>query len=534
MRFLIVVILVLGIFFRFANLDRKLFWYDEAFTSLRASGYTEEEVVKHFAQTSVVSVTELEQFQHPNFKKSSIDTIQSLAKEDPQHPPLYYLLAKFWFQGIGSSIATTRLLPAFLSLLAFPSIYWLCQELFVKTGLFNSSLPAWVAIALVAVSPFQILYAQESRQYILWGVTTLVSTTALLRAIRLNTKFSWGIYALTLAMDLYTFLFAGLVAIAHGIYVIVMSKFRLNKTLIGYLGASLLALIAFLPWAIVVKINLSQAAKVTNWTNITTITKSALVNSWVSIYGRNFLDFNIPSLDLHLHRTLLILVGYAFYCLFRQTPISVWLLITLLTLVPALALILPDLISGGMRSITARYFIPSLLAVQLAMAYLLSHKFTSISLKFPTKRLWQLIALVVISGSILSCAVSSQRSIWWHRILANENLTVAPIINQATRPLLVSDAETASLMSLSHLLKSSVQIFIRPRCNTCNIASSGINLSVFEGLDGFSDVFLFRPDPPKELLSELKKQEKYKFEPVAMSASAWAKNKPALWKVIKL
>jgi hypothetical protein len=41
-QILLVIILVLGLFFRFANLDRKVYWSDETFTSLRVSGYTAE------------------------------------------------------------------------------------------------------------------------------------------------------------------------------------------------------------------------------------------------------------------------------------------------------------------------------------------------------------------------------------------------------------------------------------------------------------------------------------------------------------
>ncbi|HEY9606541.1 MAG TPA: hypothetical protein V6C85_33340, partial [Allocoleopsis sp.] len=160
----------------------------EAITSLRASGYTEEEVVQEFSQKSVVSVSELQRYQHPDGTRSVIDTAKSLSKEDPQHPPLYYGMAHFWFRSIGSSPALARLLPAILSLLAFPSAYWLCQEIFVETGVFASRLPTYLMIGLIAVSPFHVLYAQESRQYGLWFVTTLLSTASVLRAIRVNTK----------------------------------------------------------------------------------------------------------------------------------------------------------------------------------------------------------------------------------------------------------------------------------------------------------------------------------------------------------
>ncbi|HEY9735675.1 MAG TPA: hypothetical protein V6D06_05305, partial [Trichocoleus sp.] len=38
--------LTLGILLRFVGLGHQPYWYDEAFTSLRAAGYTEAEVVQ--------------------------------------------------------------------------------------------------------------------------------------------------------------------------------------------------------------------------------------------------------------------------------------------------------------------------------------------------------------------------------------------------------------------------------------------------------------------------------------------------------
>ena len=531
MRFLLIVVLGLGIFFRFANLDYKVFWFDEAFTSLRASGYTEQEVVQHFIPPSVISVTELQRYQHPESTRSIIDTLQSLAKEDPQHSPLYYILAQVWFKYIGSSITAARLLSALISLLALPSAYWLCQELFVETGVFTSSLPTWMAIGLIAISPFQVLYAQESRHYGLWGVTTLLSTAALVRAIRLNNSVSWGIYALTLTINLYTFPFSGLVAIAHGISVVAISS-RQSKTLIAYLQASLLGVIAFLPWAAVIATNLSQAHSVTIWTNYS-VPLSDLLSGWVKSFGCIFFDVNLKSLDLYVHLVLLALVGYALYCLCSQTPKLVWLAIAVLISVPALSLMLPDLFLGGQRSTRTRYLIPSLLLVQLAVAYLLSHKL-SYSFKSSHQYLWRAIAVILISGSVLSCIVSAKTPIWWHKDRSRENIAIAQTINQATDPLLISDAETGALLSLSHLLKPTVQILIRPRCYTCRIpASKGVILSALNSLDS-SDTFLFHPNPPEEWLQELAKQQTYKLEPVVYTDAEFAKDKPALWRVISL
>jgi uncharacterized membrane protein len=54
LRFLIIVLLVLGVFFRFVNLDRKVYWDDETITSLRVSGYTIEEMSQQVFDGSVI------------------------------------------------------------------------------------------------------------------------------------------------------------------------------------------------------------------------------------------------------------------------------------------------------------------------------------------------------------------------------------------------------------------------------------------------------------------------------------------------
>lgn len=206
-----IVLISLGIFFRLAHLDHKIYWYDEAFTSLRSAGYTEAEVVQHFANSGVVPVSELQQYQHPPSSRHLTDTLHSLATEDTQHPPLYYTLAHFWSRWLGSSIADLRLLPALLGLLGLPAIYWLAQELFLHTRAFSTPFPVWLAIGLFAISPFQVIYAQESRQYSLWATLTLVSTAMLLRSMRLSTPWNWLIYALTVAASLYMFLFGSVI-----------------------------------------------------------------------------------------------------------------------------------------------------------------------------------------------------------------------------------------------------------------------------------------------------------------------------------
>jgi uncharacterized membrane protein len=174
LRFLIIVVLVLGIFFRFANLGKKVYWIDESYTSLRMSGYTESELIQQVADGQVRNIKDLQKYQRINSEKTVVDTVKGLALEEPQITPLYFVATRFWVQLFGDSVAVTRSMSAVFSLLALPCMYWLCLELF------ESSLTAWLAVSLLAVSPFQIVYAQEARPYSLFVLMILLSGAALL------------------------------------------------------------------------------------------------------------------------------------------------------------------------------------------------------------------------------------------------------------------------------------------------------------------------------------------------------------------
>ena len=242
LRLFIIVLLLVGVFFRFVNLERKVYWHDEAYTGLRISGYTKKEFVHQVFNGRVIGVESFKKYQYPNLEKGTMDTINSLAREEPQHSPLYYVMERWWVQIFGNSVAVTRSLSVIISLLAFPLIYWLCWELFY------SRLSGWIAVALLSVSPIHVLYAQEAREYSLWTVTILLSSATLLRAMRLGSRQLWSLYAVTVALALYTFLFSSLVAIAHAIYVFAIERFRFSQTVKYYLVGTSVGFIAFTPW----------------------------------------------------------------------------------------------------------------------------------------------------------------------------------------------------------------------------------------------------------------------------------------------
>ncbi len=453
------------------------------------SGYTKAEVIQQLYDSHIISVEDLQKYQRPNPEKGLTDTIKSLAVEDPQHPPLYYIMARFWSQGFGSSPAAMRSLSALISLLTFPFFYWLCLELF------GSASVGWLVIALTSVSLFHLMYAQEARPYSLWTVTILLSSAALLRAIRVKTKLSWGIYAASMTLGFYTSPLTGLVLIGHGIYLTAIEQFRLTKTLISYLLASLTGFLAFTPWILIVITNASRQNTAANWL-IQDVSLWYLLNRWVLNISYIFV-----SAKPRVYLPILILVGYSLYFLCCQTSKRIWLFILTLTGSTALTLILADLIIGARISVTNRYLVPFYLGIQLAVAYLFTDRIVlSTSIKIWQKKLWLIVMIALISLGIWTCTRFLQTEKGWNKG-DFENLPIARIINQTAYPLVISDSsKLGSLLSLSYLLDSKVklQLLFAP--------------DISKVPDNFSDVFLFKLTEAQR--NQIQKEQKSEIEKV--------------------
>ncbi|NJK34592.1 MAG: phospholipid carrier-dependent glycosyltransferase [Oscillatoriales cyanobacterium SM2_2_1] len=171
-------LVVLGVLLRFTALDHKSYWHDEAYTSLRAAGYTIDEVNQTLFRDRPVQVSELQTFQQLKPQSTIQDTIRSLAVEDPQHPPFYFLLSRAWMQLWGPERVAMRSLAVVLGLMGIPLIYVLGRDLGQETRL------GWIAAAIYALSPFELLFSQIARQYSLLSVLTLASGWCLWRSHR--------------------------------------------------------------------------------------------------------------------------------------------------------------------------------------------------------------------------------------------------------------------------------------------------------------------------------------------------------------
>lgn len=117
------------------------------------------------------------------------------------HPPGYYLLLWGWVKVFGQSETAVRMLSVVIGVLAVILVYLTAQQLF---GLRS----AWLAGLCAAVSPFQVMYSQEVRMYILvafWAIALVYLLVRWLDAEDTARRTRWGIaYALVGAAGLWT------------------------------------------------------------------------------------------------------------------------------------------------------------------------------------------------------------------------------------------------------------------------------------------------------------------------------------------
>ena len=90
----------------------------------------------------------------------SLASIGSWLVRIDQHPPLYYVLLHGWMAIFGDLQGPVRWLSALCSTLAMPFFYATGKRLFDRPT-------ALVAALILAISPFQVQYAQETRMYAL-------------------------------------------------------------------------------------------------------------------------------------------------------------------------------------------------------------------------------------------------------------------------------------------------------------------------------------------------------------------------------
>src|SRR3954454_18151488 len=171
--------------------------------------------------------------------KHSFLDIPGVLRQDGS-PPLYYMLLHIWVGFFGTKEVATHALSLVFATLTIPVGLWAGWSLFGRWG-------GIVTGVLCAANPFLTTYAQETRQYSLVVLLSLLATTFFLFVFVQRRRAFLPAFALALAALLYTHIWSAFYVLAALATVGVMIWRRrelLRDALLGFGGAFLL----YLPW----------------------------------------------------------------------------------------------------------------------------------------------------------------------------------------------------------------------------------------------------------------------------------------------
>jgi uncharacterized membrane protein len=440
---------VAGLGLRYWHDSSRVFWTDEAITALRSAGHTNREVATALVDGRVHAARDLMRYVDAPNARPLGDVVRSLALDDAQHPPLYYLATGLWMRIFGSSIASLRWPALIFGLLTPFAIAWLAFELY------GTRIAAALGFALSGLSPLLVIYSQEAREYGLWATFVALASALFLRAARTNERGRWIAYAACAAAGLYTDVLFATVLASHAAYAL----WRLRGTRFAAFAASAaLALLAFAPWAVVIWQGRATVDRANLWT-ASAWPFSALAAKWAFGAGSAFFDLEYQhgAYDLVL-APILILVACAVVWNVARAPARIRQLTVALLAAPVGLLFLPDLILHAHRSSVTRYGIALWTALLVCTAGFLAHRLRASR----SRPLWAAVTFALLAAAGVSSAVDVRTPVGWDNRQDAATPQIAGVVNAARDPLVVVPERWTRALDLAFYLKPDVRLLLLP------------------------------------------------------------------------
>lgn len=176
--------------------------------------------------------------------------------QDRGHPPGFYMLLSVWTQ-LGAGEFFVRFLSVFLGVLAVAFLARLGTRIGrARAGLF--------AAGIMALSPFYVWYAQESRMYALLIFSTLASSWAFVELLH-RPRWTWGVALFVFDLiGLYSHYLFGLFLLTQLVFML-MGRGRYRRPLRYWMAATFGAGFLFLFWVAALQLAPIQGRPNLDW-----------------------------------------------------------------------------------------------------------------------------------------------------------------------------------------------------------------------------------------------------------------------------
>lgn len=248
-KYYVWVVTLLALILRLIKLDTSM-WYDEGY-----AGY---------------------------WSRLSLSEMITFLAGDDIHPPLYLFLSQIWAQVFPGDLGL-RYLTVLLGTVTVAAFFQVTRKMFdFKT--------AAIAAAFLAVSPFHVELSQELRPYALFTFLSVVALWVILRLAESETFINrWGFaYSVVAALLQYThgvgaLVIAGLICF----HLCIATDFR--KAIKQVLLYNAIAVVLFLPWAVIVVQQAGRADDFYRWLPPVTLGSILTTMQWF-VYSPPFAE----------------------------------------------------------------------------------------------------------------------------------------------------------------------------------------------------------------------------------------------------
>ena len=172
--------------------------------------------------------------------RHDVGRLLSTAVSDISHPPLFYLLLKFWIEIGGQSLAWLRLLPVMMSIATLLPVLLVCRELRLRPW------ETAIVVALLAVNGLLIQFAQHLRMFVLLQFFAAWSVWAFVRLIKYP-KLTWRNAVVCFLVNLglvYSHYWGWVLLASESLVLLALARSKLIPVLI--IGVALV--ICYSPW----------------------------------------------------------------------------------------------------------------------------------------------------------------------------------------------------------------------------------------------------------------------------------------------
>ena len=416
--------ILLGAWARVNGADHRWLWQDEAITLLHVAGRTTAEIDGGPRALSFGALAA--ELRDPAGGPGRV--VSSLAADDPQHPPAYYLAQRMWNDAHGGVLGV-RSLSIFFGAVAVVAIGWFAAVLGgVRAGR--------IALACAAVSPFLVLYGQQLREYGLWSALIALSSGLLVLAVRGGGVGRWAAYAAGLAAALWTSPLSLLLLAGHAAWTTVVAG---RRRLAAFALAASAALAAYAPWIAVMVANRARAEAGNAWSS-TPYPPAALAAKVVFTISAAFTDLAYADpRGLLANGAVLVVLALAVVVVARVDRRAA-LLLGAIAVATAGLILADDLIVGAHRSASSRYLAPAVIVALVTVACALS--------RAPARVATAATATLVVLGA-WSSLLGTSAPVWWDNHGDAELRSVAAELGRVAEPHLAYEGPCSSLLALA-------------------------------------------------------------------------------------